>query len=194
MAFRQVASLGKSGVSVGYYDTEEQGARAYDRAAIGLLGHHNCSVTTNFPLSDYDTREVCPSSVPQFAAYLASFHLFESQKSCNIALGDLIAKNRNPLIMATFSNAGVVQCKQPQPQVQALRLACLAFVKMHTLYVETSDCMLHDACGAAADSNPGGPHQGGGQGDPEDRARQGDHTTVVRSTVAMPHLPAAPNC
>lgn len=50
----QVANLGKSGVSVGYYDTEEAAAKAYDRAAIGLLGRDNCSITTNFPLTAYD--------------------------------------------------------------------------------------------------------------------------------------------
>ena len=58
MLMLQVASLGKSGVSVGYFDTEEQGARAYDRAAIGLLGRDNCSVTTNFPLKNYADQEV----------------------------------------------------------------------------------------------------------------------------------------
>ncbi len=50
----QVANLGKSGVSVGYYDTEEAAARAYDRAAIGLLGRDNGSIMTNFPMAHYD--------------------------------------------------------------------------------------------------------------------------------------------
>lgn len=58
----QVATLGKSGVSVGYYDTEINAARAYDRAAIGLLGRDNCSITTNFPLQDYD-QEVVPQLI-----------------------------------------------------------------------------------------------------------------------------------
>ena len=58
----QVATLGKSGVSVGYYDTESNAARAYDRAAIGLLGRDNCSITTNYPLKDYD-QEVVPQLI-----------------------------------------------------------------------------------------------------------------------------------
>ena len=58
----QVATLGKSGVSVGYYDTEMNAARAYDRAAIGLLGRDNCSITTNFPLQEYD-EEVVPQLI-----------------------------------------------------------------------------------------------------------------------------------
>lgn len=62
LAVFQVASLGKSGVSVGYYDTETNAARAYDRAAIGLLGRDNCSITTNFPLQEYD-REVVPQLI-----------------------------------------------------------------------------------------------------------------------------------
>ena len=57
-----MATLGKSGVSVGYYDTEDNAARAYDRAAIGLLGRDNCSITTNFPLVDYDS-EVVPQLI-----------------------------------------------------------------------------------------------------------------------------------
>ena len=54
----QVATLGKSGVSVGYYDTEEAAARAYDRAAIGLLGRNHSAITTNFPMQEYDKEPV----------------------------------------------------------------------------------------------------------------------------------------
>ena len=64
----QVANLGKSGVSVGYYDTEEAAAKAYDRAAIGLLGRDNCSITTNFPLTAYD-EDLVSSSQPHFTAH-----------------------------------------------------------------------------------------------------------------------------
>ncbi|KDD72107.1 hypothetical protein H632_c3857p0, partial [Helicosporidium sp. ATCC 50920] len=49
----KVAALGKSGVSVGYYDTELAAARAYDRAAIGLLGRGHSNLQTNFELDDY---------------------------------------------------------------------------------------------------------------------------------------------
>lgn len=49
----QVANLGKSGVSVGYFDTEDAAARAYDRAAISLLGRDSANIVTNHPLEEY---------------------------------------------------------------------------------------------------------------------------------------------
>eukprot|EP00879_Flechtneria_rotunda_P019477 GHRR01020456.1.p1 GENE.GHRR01020456.1~~GHRR01020456.1.p1 ORF type:complete len:363 (+),score=161.74 GHRR01020456.1:526-1614(+) len=54
----KVAALGKSGVSVGYFDTEDAAARAYDRAAIGLLGRQNCRTILNFPIEEYDIDSV----------------------------------------------------------------------------------------------------------------------------------------
>mmetsp|Transcript_39760 Transcript_39760/g.71370 ORF Transcript_39760/g.71370 Transcript_39760/m.71370 type:complete len:956 (-) Transcript_39760:110-2977(-) len=54
----KVASLGRSGVSVGYFDTEVGAARAYDKTAIGLLGREG--VYTNFPMSDYNDVEIQP--------------------------------------------------------------------------------------------------------------------------------------
>lgn len=54
----KVAALGKSGVSVGYFDTEESAARAYDRAAIGLLGRQNPNLQTNFDLSLYSEESI----------------------------------------------------------------------------------------------------------------------------------------
>jgi hypothetical protein len=65
----KVAALGKSGVSVGYFDTEDAAARAYDRAAIGLLGRTNCRSILNYPMEDYDHESVpelvgeCPRGV-----------------------------------------------------------------------------------------------------------------------------------
>ena len=54
----KVAALGKSGVSVGYFDTEEAAARAYDRAAIGLLGRDSPNLQTNFDLADYANEPI----------------------------------------------------------------------------------------------------------------------------------------
>ncbi|PSC77007.1 AP2-like ethylene-responsive transcription factor TOE3 [Micractinium conductrix] len=56
----KVAALGKSGVSVGYFDTEEAAARAYDRAAIGLLGRDNPNLQTNFDARDYTGETIPP--------------------------------------------------------------------------------------------------------------------------------------
>jgi hypothetical protein len=47
-----------TGVSVGYFDTEDAAARAYDRAAIGLLGRTNCKAVLNFPIEEYDNDSV----------------------------------------------------------------------------------------------------------------------------------------
>lgn len=49
----KVAALGKSGMSVGYYDDEVLAARAYDRAAIALLGWEAAAGVANFPVEEY---------------------------------------------------------------------------------------------------------------------------------------------
>jgi hypothetical protein len=54
----KVAALGKSGVSVGYFETEAAAARAYDRAAIGLLGRNSCRTILNFAMEEYDADDV----------------------------------------------------------------------------------------------------------------------------------------
>ena len=54
----KVAALGKSGVSVGYFDTEEAAARAYDRAAIGLLGRNAPHLQTNFDVAEYEDESI----------------------------------------------------------------------------------------------------------------------------------------
>jgi hypothetical protein len=55
---QQVAALGKSGVSVGYFDSELAAARAYDRAAIGLLGLQGCESSLNFSADDYASATI----------------------------------------------------------------------------------------------------------------------------------------
>lgn len=45
-------------MSVGYFETEDAAARAYDRAALGLLGRAACATILNFPMSDYDNESV----------------------------------------------------------------------------------------------------------------------------------------
>lgn len=45
-------------MSVGYFDTEDAAARAYDRAAIGLLGRANCRAILNFAIEEYDNDSV----------------------------------------------------------------------------------------------------------------------------------------
>ena len=54
----KVAALGKSGVSVGYFDTEQAAARAYDRAAIGLLGRGAPHLQTNFAVEEYEDESI----------------------------------------------------------------------------------------------------------------------------------------
>lgn len=50
---------------MGYFDTEDAAARAYDRAAIGLLGRTNCKAVLNFPIEEYDNDSV-PELVGKF--------------------------------------------------------------------------------------------------------------------------------
>ena len=42
---------------LGFFSTEDQAARAYDRAAINKGARDNGKITVNFPISDY-TREL----------------------------------------------------------------------------------------------------------------------------------------
>lgn len=62
---------GCAGVSVGYFDTEDAAARAYDRAAIGLLGRQNCKAVLNFPIEEYDN-----DSVPELVGECDLFTVF----------------------------------------------------------------------------------------------------------------------
>ena len=83
----QVANLGKSGVSVGYYDTQEAAAKAYDRAAISLLGKDNGSISTNFPLKQYQEDQlVCHCLIPYLKACLLSVPF---SKCCAALVGGL---------------------------------------------------------------------------------------------------------
>jgi hypothetical protein len=54
---------------VGYFDTEDAAARAYDRAAIGLLGRQNCRAILNFPIEEYDN-----DSVPELVGECGGCH------------------------------------------------------------------------------------------------------------------------
>jgi hypothetical protein len=54
----KVSALGKSGVSVGYFETEAAAARAYDRAAIGLLGRASCRTILNFSMEEYENDNI----------------------------------------------------------------------------------------------------------------------------------------
>lgn len=54
-------------MSVGYFDTEDAAARAYDRAAIGLLGRQNCRAILNFPIEEYDNDSV-PELVGEYSS------------------------------------------------------------------------------------------------------------------------------
>lgn len=54
----QAANLGKSGLSVGYFDTELEAAHAYDRAAIGI---YLSPMKLNFPEEMYEDQTVCES-------------------------------------------------------------------------------------------------------------------------------------
>ena len=106
----KVAALGKSGVSVGYFDTELAAARAYDRAAIGLLGRGNCRTILNFPMEDYENDAV-PELVGAPAGLLLLFFCFaagvEGRGRCHTG-GELLAavqhqhdQTRKPFVITT---------------------------------------------------------------------------------------------
>lgn len=45
-------------MSVGYFDTEDAAARAYDRAAISLLGRDSANIVTNHPMEEYANEDL----------------------------------------------------------------------------------------------------------------------------------------
>ena len=92
----QISANGKT-TSLGDHDTEEEAARAFDRAAINKDG---CRARTNFPVDQYETeiddlQSNWPTSLPHI------FHRVTrgagSYPSCCVHLGKLVMPWRAPV-------------------------------------------------------------------------------------------------